>query len=183
MNPFIAYPICSCFYSILLIYIYLSKKRIKSIENKIFILLAISNFLSLVGELFCYIGVEVYKTNQFLGLFILKNYIIALLMWILIYHIYNMLITNKNYGMKNFDSVKYVKRISKYVSSLFAISCIIIYLIPLQVYNDGIMKYTYGAGVDFITVIYGLCIFTWFVRFCLNFKKMLLKLIEDFWKV
>mgnify|MGYP003314520709 CR=1 FL=1 len=74
MNPFIAYPICSCFYSILLIYIYLSKKRIQSIDNKIFILLAVSNFLSLIGELGCYVGVEVYKTNEFLGLFILKNY-------------------------------------------------------------------------------------------------------------
>ena len=172
MNPFIAYPICSCFYSILLIYIYLSKKRINSIDNKIFILLAVSNFLSLIGELGCYVGVQIYKTNEFLGLFILKNYIVTLLLWILIYHIYNMLITNKNYGKKDFDTVKYVKKTSKYVSILFIIFSIIIYVIPLEVYNDGVMKYTYGAGVNFLTVIYGLCIFTWVVRFFVNFKNI-----------
>ena len=172
MNPYIAYPICSCFYSILLMVIFFSKKRMKTEENSIFLFVLIFNFFALIGELLCYIGVDIYDQNRFLSLLILKTYVVLLLIWILIYNVYNMLITNKNHGEKSFDSIKYVSRITKYTYLTAFILSIVIYIIPLYMYNDGIIKYTYGPGVYLLTGVMVILIFIWIIRFFINYKNI-----------
>lgn len=172
MNPFIAYPICCSFFCIMLICVYFSKKRINSIENKLFIVLAIFNLLALFGELGCYIGVELYKTEKFFSMIILKNYVVLLLLWVIIYNIYNMLTTNSKHGNANFNSLVYVKKLINISIILFIIGAILIYVLPLYVYNDNVIKYTYGPGVYVLTTYYVLFIGIWILRFIINYKNI-----------
>ena len=172
MNPYIAYPICSCFYSILLIILFFTKKRIKTTENSIFSFVLIFNFFALIGELLCYIGVDIYNQNRLLSMLILKTYVVLLLIWVLIYNVYNMLITNKNYGKPGFDADKYVSKLIKYTYFFSIVLSIIMYIIPLYMYNDGVNKYTYGPEVYLLTGVMVLLIVIWIIRFFINFKNI-----------
>ena len=172
MNPYIAYPICSCFYCLMIIIVFLSKNRVKSVENKLYIYVAIFNFIALIGELLCYPAVELYKKERIISVFLLKNYVVLLLVWIFIYNIYNMMITNKEHGSDGFDGAEYIKKILKWTMPILFICSVAVYILPIHVFNDGIIKYTYGPGIDLISVIYGFFIFLWVVRFFMNYKNI-----------
>ena len=172
MNPFIAYPICSSFFCIMLIFVFFSKKRINSIENKLFIVITILNLFALFGELMCYVGVELYKFEKFYSMIILKSYVVLLLLWEIVYNIYNMLTTNRKHGEADFDSKKYVNKWIQISIPLFIIGALLIYFLPLYVYNDNIIKYTYGPGVYVLTVYYVSFLCIWIIRFFLNYKKI-----------
>ena len=172
MNAFIAYPICSSFFCIMLIFVFFSKKRINSIENKLFIVITIFNLFALIGELMCYVGVELYKVEKFYSMIILKNYVVLLLLWEMVYNIYNMLTTNKKHGNINFDANKYVNKLTKISIPLFLVGAILIYALPLYVYNDNVIKYTYGPCVYVLTVYYVTFLCIWIIRFFLNYKNI-----------
>ena len=55
MNYTIFFTICSLFYSVLIGTAYFSKRRIKSVENKIFSWIIITNFIGIILELCCLI--------------------------------------------------------------------------------------------------------------------------------
>jgi len=171
-NPFIAYPICSLIYISLILIIYFSKERIKTIETKIFILIASTNVIALFTELMCYIGVEAYKINEFVGLIILKSYIIALLLWVMVFNIYNILITHKDHGKSNFDSRKYAKKVGIISAIIFLVLAFTMAIVPLYVFNDGVKKYTYGPGVYVLTVAHIILIIIWMIRFLRNYENI-----------
>ena len=160
---FIGFPISALFYVIIFLIIHFSKKRIKIFENSLLLGIMIINLVGLLLELGCYYVVILTNAETFLEIFILKSYVAYIVTFNFALNIYLMLLTNKNYGQKEFNIVKIFKRdlilsLVPYLGMIFAT-----YYFPLNVFKDG-GYYTYGTAVDLLFIVSGLQIAIWLGR-------------------
>ena len=82
------FTICSGFYILLLLIVFFSKKRLESIENKIYSWLIISNFLGIILAILSYLVVSSKEVFPVVCNIITKSYIIYLLVWIALFSAY-----------------------------------------------------------------------------------------------
>lgn len=145
---YIGFPTLSLIFMIIFLCLYYSKKRINLYENKIVIGMMITNVIGLILELSCYLvmaGLKIQDT--FVGMFILKSYIvyIAIFNWLLTGYIF--VLTNKNYRKENNDN--YIKKYFYKILLLFSPIALIIvgitYVAPLSYVSEAPKFYTYGA--------------------------------------
>ena len=160
---FIGFPISALFYIIIFLIVHFSKKRIKIFENSLLLKIMILNLVGLILELGCYYVVILTNAETFFEMFILKSYVAYIVTFNFALNIYLMLLTNKNYGKKDFDVVKTFKRnlllsLVPYFAMIFAT-----YYFPLNVFKDG-GYYTYGTAVDLLFMLSGLQIAIWLGR-------------------
>ena len=160
---FIGFPISALFYVIIFLIVHFSKKRIKIFENSLLLGIMILNLVGLLLELGCYYVVILTNAETFLEMFILKSYVAYIVTFNFALNIYLMLLTNKNYGQKEFNIVKIFKRdlilsLVPYLAMIFAT-----YYFPLNVFKDG-GYYTYGTAVDLLFIVSGLQIAIWLGR-------------------
>ena len=83
---YVGLPVLSLIYIISFIIFYYSKKRINLFENKYVIVMMVVNVVGILFELGCYIVLGIFKNQDtFIGMFILKTYIIYILVfnWLL----------------------------------------------------------------------------------------------------
>ncbi len=157
------FPISALPIIIIIILTFNLKKHIKTTETKIYNMLIITNFIGLIIELCCTFACKSYNHNPILSLFILKSYLVYLIVWTAIFSSYifriSKDITNKLYT---------------YLHIVF-LSCIIaiIYILPLNiVQNDFQTYYTTGMSVNFsyaVSFIYILAILIIIIK---NFKNL-----------
>src|SRR5574344_655765 len=81
------FQICSIFYSLLIILVYFSKPRFKSIENNIYSKLIIINFVGLILDVLCYFA-AINISNPFIVIMLCRAMLIYLLTWIMLMTIY-----------------------------------------------------------------------------------------------
>ena len=160
---FIGFPISALFYVIIFLIVHFSKKRVKIFENSLLLGIMILNLVGLLLELGCYYVVILTNAETFLEMFILKSYVAYIVTFNFALNIYLMLLTNKDYGKKEFNIVKIFKRdlilsLVPYLAMIFAT-----YYFPLNVFKDG-GYYTYGTAVDLLFVVSGLQIAIWLGR-------------------
>ena len=160
---FIGFPISALFYIVIFLIVHFSKKRIKIFENSLLLGIMILNLVGLILELGCYYVVILTNAETFFEMFILKSYVAYIVTFNFALNIYLMLLTNKNYGKKDFDIVKTFKRnllfsLVPYFAMIFAT-----YYFPLNVFKDG-GYYTYGTAVDLLFMVSGLQIAIWLGR-------------------
>ena len=75
------YTVCSLFYSLLLNGVYFSKKRLKTIENKIFERIMVTNLIGVLLALGSYYTILNENKFPILNIGVSKGYIIYLLLW------------------------------------------------------------------------------------------------------
>lgn len=163
--------VTSLIYSILLICVFFSKKRINKIENKVFIWLMVTNFLGILLDIGCII-ITLNFTSSLLRLVFAKFYLIYLLTWITIFTMYIFIISTNKETKNKKKQISYSYRIIQIFSIIAIIINLIVFYIPMYYYYDGANMYTYGPGPDFVFIVSGVYIIIWFICLFANYKDI-----------
>jgi len=95
MKTFMAFPICSLIFITLVATMYFFKPHIKSIENKIYKWLVISNIIGLILEILCYFAVDLVSEYYLISMAILKLYVVYIFVWSMIFNVYVFIVSHK----------------------------------------------------------------------------------------
>ena len=172
MTSGIYFPLCSIFFSILLMFVYFSKRRIENIENSIYKILLVSNFFGLAIEILCYFFVRSASNTPAVSNVILRLYLVYLCFFIAMFTDYVSVVTYKS-KYEDRDVNKFFKIISKITIVLFILEIIAIFTLPMNIYNDNnITAYTYGSAVYFVYFAAGISICIWLFNMVINYKSL-----------
>ncbi len=158
----------SLFYSLLLIIAFYSKKRIKSIENSVYSLLIISNFLGLIIAIVCYFTVLNYETMVALNYIISRLYLVYLLFFILVFFFY---LIATIYG-ENGELNPKIRRFLYFLLIVFTVVCALIFSLPLYYHNTDGAVYSYGPAANLMYVVATVCMVSWTAILLKNYKKI-----------
>ena len=174
LTTFIGITIACILFSTILLVVYIGKKRLITLETKIYTALLTSNFIGLILELGCHFGViYINDNNQFIFMTIMKFYVAYILIWTLIFNVYVLVTSANRKELPNFNLSDYSKKIVKLTVIVALVLTIIILLLPLEIFYNGISAYTNGPGVDLIIMpISFTCLVVWTITCILNFRKL-----------
>ena len=166
----IFFQLCSLFYIFLLIVVYFSKKRLKSVENRLYILLAITNFLGLFLDIFSVFTIRNMNTHPILNFYISKFYLIYLLTWITLFTIYIFIISTKN--KSNAKTKEYITKIFTIFSIIYSLLVIAIIVLPLYYFNKNNVVYSYGPSASLLYIVSGIYMIIWIICMISNLKNI-----------
>lgn len=126
-------------------FIYFSKRRYKSKENKIYSILIITSFIGVLLELGCRLTIPLLNEIPKTTFLITKLYLVYLLTWVTLLSLYTFIIVNN--PQSKFKHTK-ISIIITYI-----INIIIIFYLPINYYNDGELIYTYGLSVYWVYIV------------------------------
>lgn len=135
-------------YNIMLMFVFFTKKKIDTVENKIFTRLIIFSFGALFSELI--ITIIPPDINFFPFVVSMKMYLIFLALWLSVFMEYVFIITRNN---DETEMVDYKKKYKKLYIVYWIINCIlalVIIVLPIYFFNENNMKYSYGPSVNVI---------------------------------
>jgi signal transduction histidine kinase len=157
---YIGFPISALIYMLIFIIIYFAKKRVNLFENKLLIGLMFWNIVGIILEILgYYINLE---TN--LKLFVLKTYNVYIAIFIMLLNAYISILTNHNYGHKDFNAKNYFYHNLMYYSPIFILLIILIYQFPLKVHQENNLFYPYGTAVKLLFFVNGIMIIIWLIK-------------------
>ena len=173
MNSSIFFQICSLFYISLLLIIYFSKKRLGIVENKIYIILAITNLVGLILDISSVYTISNMSRYPTLNKFISKAYLIYLLSWMFLFTVYVFVISTR----KKSDKDKIKLHLTDYkmiypATVLYFVFLILTIMLPLYYKDNGSVIYSYGPSTNLLYFVSGLCIFNWLICLLANFKQI-----------
>lgn len=174
MNSSIFFQICSLFYISLLLIIYFSKKRLGTVENKIYIILAVTNLIGLILDISSVYTISNMSRYPILNKFVSKAYLVYLLSWMFLFTIYVFIISTNKKSDKNKTELHLSDYKNKVYPAtiLYFIFLILTIILPLYYKDNGNVIYSYGPSTNLLYFVSGLCIFTWLICLLLNFKQI-----------
>ena len=172
MKTYMAFPICSLIFILLVSVVYFLKPRIKTIENGIYKWLVIVNVIGLILELFCYYAVDMVDVNYLLSIGILKMYIVYIFVWSMIFNCYVYIVSYKKYTTDDGSTKMYFNILKKVTIVASTIVSVVLLLLPIQIYNDGKLTYTYGPITNVLIVACFIIVSTWIIKCIINFKNL-----------
>lgn len=162
----IVLQVISLIYIAMLAIVYFSKKRMDSLENKVFSILIMTNIFGLIIDVVS-TSLALRHMKGFLLTLSSKIYLVYLLAWILLLTVYIFIISSKSEEKKKvFDKVYGIS------IGVFVVSSIVLMILPLNNYMNGDIVYTYGPSATLMYVISTSCIITWIVCMFRNFKEL-----------
>ena len=162
----IVLQVTSLIYIAMLAIVYFSKKRMDSLENKVFSILIMTNIFGLIIDVVS-TSLALRHMTGFLLTLSSKIYLVYLLAWILLLTVYIFIISSKNEEkQKVFDKVYGIS------IGVFVVSSIVLMILPLNNYMNGDIVYTYGPSATLMYIISTSCIITWIVCMFRNFKEL-----------
>ncbi len=171
------FQLTSLVYILLLAGAYFSKKRISTVENKIYSSLIITNVVGVITDIASTSLALFDYENPFLNI-ISKIYLIYLISFLSILTNYALTVSNVNEGEEQ-RKILYKKN-SRFFLGLFIISSIIILALPLYNFSEGNVVYTHGPSVTFTYIFAFACISVWIICMYRNRKKLLSKTLLPF---
>ena len=165
MNIFTIY---SLFYSLLINSVYLSSKRLRSIENKIFEKIMLTNFVGVLLAIGSYFTIKNIDRFELLNTFVSKGYIIYLLTWLTLFSVYIFVISIKD----GKDKKSAVNKIINLFGILYLIFLIIIIIKPLYYHNINGAIYSYGPSANVMYIVSIVYITVWLIRLSTNIKRI-----------
>ena len=166
----IFFQLCSLFYIFLLIVVYFSKKRLKSVENRLYILLAITNFFGLLLDIFSVFTIRNMNAHPILNFCVSKFYLIYLLTWITLFTIYIFIISTKN--KSNTKTKEYIAKIFTIFSIIYSLLVIAIIVLPLYYFNENNIVYSYGPSASLLYIVSGIYMIIWIICMISNLKNI-----------
>ncbi len=168
----IFFSIISLFYCLLIIFIYFSKKRIGSKENKIYGILLITTLIGLLIEIFpATYAIRALLTEHYdWSILILKLILVYFIIWISIFTYYISLISLKNEEKKYHQFLQKEKLILILAS---VINILFIYILPLDATNNHGAACTYGMAANYVYLYSAILIIYWFILLFKNMKNIL----------
>ena len=165
MNIFTIY---SLFYSLLINIVYFSSKRLRSIENKIFEKIMLTNFVGVLLAIGSYFTIKNIDRFELLNTFVSKGYIIYLLTWLTLFSVYIFVISIKD----GKDKKSAVNKIINLFGILYLIFLIIIIIKPLYYHNINGAIYSYGPSANVMYIVSIVYITVWLIRLSTNIKRI-----------
>ena len=165
MNIFTIY---SLFYSLLINIVYFSSKRLRSIENKIFEKIMLTNFVGVLLAIGSYFTIKNIDRFELLNTFVSKGYIVYLLTWLTLFSVYIFVISIK----EGKDKKSEVNKIINLFGILYLIFLIIIIIKPLYYHNINGAIYSYGPCANVMYIVSIVYITVWLIRLSTNIKRI-----------
>ena len=160
MNMFTIY---SLFYSTLLNIVYFSKRRLETIENKLFAMIMLSNLIGVILAISSYFTITNMDKLPIVNILISKGYIVYLLTWLTLFTFYIFTISSKNIK-KDQNKIKIV------FSALYIVFLIAIIIKPLYYNSEPGKIYSYGPCANIMFTVSGIYILAWIIRLLSNLK-------------
>ena len=174
MDGAISFTVCSLFFSILLSIVYFSKKRLNTIENRLYSILIITNLIGLIIHILC--GIVTPMNDEDLSSIIFSKFYLAyLLTWIMLFTIYIFCISRRNElekGKEQATLKNFFIKLFVCIFSIYIICCIFLIFLPIKIFNENGIIYTYGKAVDFLYIISGLCMIIMIICMIMNLKNI-----------
>ena len=143
---------------ILLYIIFISKTRVNSLENKIFRILIFTNLLGYISEIILQFGIRFLPEDSLFTIILSKVYVLYIAAWFGIFSIYTCLVTQKSDEELHFERTEDYKLI-KYIHIIIMIILgIILLLLPISIFNDGSMMYSYGLSTNVLKMSLVVCV-------------------------
>jgi len=133
---------CLSFLVILAIF-YFSKKKIISIDNKIYTALLITNLIGILIDVLGYFSFKQFGNDFILNIIISRVYLIYYLTYMFIFLLYTYNVSFNN-----------LKKVFSYLVSTLIVATILVFILPIKVRIEGNIAYSYGLGVD-LSYIFG----------------------------
>lgn len=154
MSSTIFLSVASLCFVVMIMFIYFSKDKINTSENKIFTKLIITSFFSLISEI-CIVLMP--KDMTFLPFIIsMKAYLILCIFWISYFMEYVFIVTRNDNDNKVIDYKQNYKKIYNIFWIITVVILITISLLPIYFYDQNDLKYSYGPGVDIVFGVTGI---------------------------
>ena len=166
----------SVFYSLLLMIVFFSKKRFKSLENKIYSLLIVCNFIGLILAIMCYYTVLYNDVVPIINFAVSRLYLIYLVSYIFLFFCY---LLAGLYGNDN-KLIEIVKKFFVLLVIIFIIIVSLVYTLPLYYHNENMVVYSYGPAANIIYYLATICMSIWSILLIVNHKKVKNK---KFWPI
>lgn len=169
MNVSLAFLFISLIYSIFLNIIFRVKRHISTTENKIFSILLLSNFFGILLEMGCILTIFNLGTTSIITIICNRLFLLYLSGFVILFgfYTYYIILSLNNNRFKTFGIIG--------ATILSVVSTILVFILPLSLYFDGSITYSYGTCVNYV---YGLSfiISSFSIVFALiNMKKILKK--------
>lgn len=160
------FQVASLFYILMLSIIFFGKKRINSVENKIYSQLIITNIIGVILDIAStYISLT--NVNNFFLNIISKFYLVYLIAWLIFFTIYALVISSNDD-----NKIILYKRIFKIFLPIGIILSLLILALPLYNYSEGYIIYTYGPSAIAAYTVAGGCVVTWLYCLFKNRKNL-----------
>ena len=142
---------------------YFGKKRINSIENRIYSALLITTTVGLLIDIIGFVSLQTKDTMSFQNILIAKIYLIYYFTWAFVMTTYTIQISfNEKF---NEDNIKKTK-------TLYIIFDIIILLMPVYIKSGVDTPYSFGLAVNFVYFLSTICIGIMIICLILNRKNI-----------
>ncbi len=147
MNYNIYFSLTSLVYIVLLVIVFFSKKRLKTLENRIYQRLIVVSLTGVVLEISQIFTCMVMEKIPLLNAITSRLFLVNILLWISLLLVYTIVISfNK----------KYHKKLSLIVFLIFIICSVGFLVLPIQYYFEptkSLYSYTYGMSVDLLKIV------------------------------
>ena len=161
------FQIASILYIVLIMIIYFGKKRLKTLENKIYISLVIVSFITLLLDVSSvYFGL--FMPEKIFSNYLCKLYLVGIVGWVIDFTYYIYVISSK----KSKSDPNYLKKILYYTISIFILCSLIIFILPLNIYSNGKIMYTYGPSATMSYLISAIGLVIWICCIIFNSKQI-----------
>lgn len=157
----------SIFYSLMLMIIFFGRKKIKTLENKIYSYLIITNFFGLLIAVACYYTVLNNDIIPYINYFVSRLYLIYLLAYILLFFYYLIV----SLYTKNNEENKLSNTFKNILVAVFILLTVVIYVLPLNYHNTDAV-YSYGPAANVVYIFATLCMSIWTILLVINRKKL-----------
>ena len=175
MSSSLFFQIASLFYTGLIAFIYFSKKKYDTIENRVYSLLIVITVITLIIDM-ASVRVALVNPNNVFANPLCKFYLVCIIAWVITFTYYMLVISSrKNLGhvkIKENKNISYFKNLLYVFLIMFTVISLLIFLLPLYIYSDHKKMYTYGPSAVFSYSIAAACIVMWLVCMFSNIKKI-----------
>ena len=171
LNPNILIMGCSLFYIVSLFINFLVEKRTLNKENKIFFVLIVCSLIGVILDICQVIGFNYIGLDSLFTSLVTKGFLLYLVSWAIFFAIYTIYVSTslleiKEKGLKIYN---YLKNI---ICAIYFIAIALIIALPLYLYNENGIQYSYGPSASVVYVISILCIIVCVVSIIVNFKRL-----------
>ena len=149
-----------CFSIICLVFItmfsviYFSKKRINSLENKIYSLLLITNMIGLILDITGFVCFKTLGVGNDISVIVSKIYLIYYFSWTYFIMIYFFVVSFKNKKISDAKKKKY----TELFTTIYLLMCVVTILLPFEVKFTSEAAYSYGMAVNVVYFASFICI-------------------------
>ena len=155
--------------------IYCTKKKRNTLENKIYLGLLIVTFIALILDM-ASVYLAIVNPTHFFANPLCKLYLVGILGWVFLFTYYVFVISSKKNRSDEENLEKpgktYFKKAFYILLFIYLISSLIILTIPLSIYSDGNLMYTYGPSAILSYTVAGICVVFWLVIMLSNYKDI-----------